>query len=68
MLLSNIYIISMTTKLPVKKDHKKINKSSFVELAKKVREILKKESEYAQKEEKKNENLTSTRFINFAQE
>lgn len=44
----------MNTKLPVEKKKKKINKAHFVDLAKKVREIFEKESEYIQKEEKRN--------------
>lgn len=58
----------MSDKLPIKKSHTKINKTSFVELAKKVREILEKESKYAQKEERKNENQNTSRFTTFAQE
>ena len=44
----------MNTKLPVEKKKEKINKTKFIDLAKKVREIFEKESEYVQKEEKRN--------------
>ncbi len=44
----------MNTKLPVEKKKEKFNKTKFIDLAKKVREIFEKESEYVQKEEKRN--------------
>lgn len=40
--------------LPADKKNKKINKTTFVNLAKKVRKILEKEAEYARKEGRKN--------------
>ena len=43
----------MSTPLPVDKEKKKINKTTFVNLAKKVRKILEKEADYARKEGKK---------------
>ena len=44
----------MSTSLPVDKKKKKIDKATFVNLAKKVRKILEKEAEYARKEGRKN--------------
>jgi hypothetical protein len=44
----------MTNTLPTDTEKKKINKATFVDLAKKVRRILEEEAEYASKEGKKN--------------
>lgn len=51
----------MTT-LPQDKEKKKIDKTKFVSLAKKVKKILEKEAEYAEKEGKKNGTNYTTRF------
>lgn len=44
----------MSNKLPTDTEKKKINKTTFVDLAKKVRKILEEEAEYLEKEGKKN--------------
>lgn len=44
----------MNNALPIDKEKKKINKTTFVNLANKVRRILEKEAEYARKEGRKN--------------
>ncbi|KKP80883.1 MAG: hypothetical protein UR81_C0013G0009 [Candidatus Levybacteria bacterium GW2011_GWB1_35_5] len=44
----------MPDTLPTDTEKKKINKTTFVNLAKKVRKILEEEAEYVEKEGKKN--------------
>lgn len=51
----------MINKLPVEKKKDKFNKTKFIDLAKKMREIFEKESEYIQKEEKRNGTRNSPR-------